>query len=142
VQLHFLLLGSSGAGGSRGPPRGHTAGVDFAVLPGVSRFFLIAALLIPAAADAQPPANADPALGPWFRSLLVPGTSISCCSVTDCRPTEYRIEADHYEALIGENWIIVPPDKILQRTDNPTGHAVVCWTPQRGILCFVRATES
>jgi len=62
--------------------------------------------------------------------------------VTDCRATEYRIEADHYEALIGGNWIIVPADKILQRTDNPTGHAVVCWTPQRGILCFVRATES
>ena len=116
--------------------------MDFAVLPGMSGFFLIAALLIPAAADAQPPANADPALGPWFRSLLVPGTSISCCSVTDCRPTEYRIEADHYEALIGGSWLVVPADKILQRTDNPTGHAVVCWTPQRGILCFVRATES
>ena len=59
-----------------------------------------------------------------------------------CRATEYRIEADHYEALIGGTWHVVPPDKILQRTDNPTGHAVVCWTPQRGILCFVRATES
>ena len=35
----------------------------------------------------------------------------------------------------------MPPDKILQRTDNPTGRAVVCWTPQRGIMCFVRATE-
>ena len=113
-----------------------------APLRGMTRFFLMAALMVATAADAQPPANADPALGPWFRSLLVPGTSISCCSVTDCRPTEYRIEADHYEALIGGNWIVVPPDRILQRTDNPTGHAVVCWTPQRGILCFVRATES
>jgi hypothetical protein len=44
--------------------------------------------------------------------------------------------------LIGEAWFAVPADKILQRTDNPTGRAVVCWTPQRGILCFVRATES
>jgi len=108
----------------------------------VTRLFLTVAILFPTGAGAQPPADADPALGPWFRSLLVPGTSISCCSVTDCRATEYRIEADHYEALIGGNWIVVPPDKILQRTDNPTGHAVVCWTPQRGILCFVRATES
>ena len=115
--------------------------MGFALLRGVTRLFLMAAL-VPTTAGAQPPDNADPALGPWFRSLLVPGTSISCCSVTDCRATEYRIEADHYEALIGGNWIIVPPDKILQRTDNPTGHAVVCWTPQRGILCFVRATES
>ena len=79
---------------------------------------------------------------PWFRSLVQPGTSISCCSVSDCRATEYRIEGDHYEALIGEAWFAVPADKILQRTDNPTGRAVVCWTPQRGILCFIRATES
>jgi hypothetical protein len=94
------------------------------------------------AAVAQPPANADPALAPWFRSLLQPGTEVSCCSVADCRPTEYRVERDHYEALIGGNWLAVPADKVLQRTDNPTGHAVVCWTPQRGIMCFVRATES
>ena len=116
--------------------------MGFATVRVMTRAFLAAALLFSPAAGAQPPADADPALGPWFRSLLVPGTSISCCSVTDCRATEYRIEADHYEALIGGSWQVVPPDKILQRTDNPTGHAVVCWTPQRGILCFVRATES
>jgi hypothetical protein len=116
--------------------------MGFATVRVMTRVFLAAALLFSATAAAQPPADADPALGPWFRSLLVPGTSISCCSVTDCRATEYRIEADHYEAFIGGSWQVVPPDKILQRTDNPTGHAVVCWTPQRGILCFVRATES
>ena len=81
-------------------------------------------------------------LAPWFRSLMQPGTSISCCSISDCRATEYRVEGDHYEALVGETWFPVPPERILQRTDNPTGRAVVCWTPQRGIVCFVRATES
>jgi hypothetical protein len=99
-------------------------------------------LLLAASATAAPPQNADPTLAPWFRSLLQPGTTVSCCSLADCRPAEYRIKADHYEALIGGNWLAVPPDKILQRTDNPTGHAIVCWTPQRGIMCFVRATES
>jgi hypothetical protein len=103
---------------------------------------LVAALFLGASATAAPPQNADPALAPWFRSLLQPGTSISCCSLADCRPTEYRIKADHYEALVGSKWLAVPPDKILQRTDNPTGRAIVCWTPQRGIMCFVRATES
>ena len=116
--------------------------MGFALVSVMTRLFLTAALLFPTIAGAQPPADADPALGPWFRSLLQPGTSISCCSVSDCRATEYRIESDHYEVLIGENWIVVPPDRILQRTDNPTGRAVVCWTPQRGIMCFVRATES
>lgn len=107
------------------------------------RLLLLAVLLLGAgAAGADPPPNADPALAPWFRSLLQPGTSISCCSVADCRATEYRIEGDHYEALIGDTWFVVPPDKVLERTDNPTGRAVVCWTPQRGIVCFVRATES
>jgi hypothetical protein len=99
-------------------------------------------LSLAAPAAAQPPPNADPTLAPWFRSLLQPGTTISCCSLADCRATEYRIRADHYEAMVAGNWLSVPPEKILQRTDNPTGHAIVCWTPQRGIMCFVRATES
>jgi hypothetical protein len=101
-----------------------------------------AMLLLAMPAGADPPPNADPALAPWFRSLLQPGTSISCCSISDCRATEYRVEGDHYEVLIEETWLVVPPERILQRTDNPTGRAVVCWTPQRGIVCFVRATES
>src|SRR5207249_12022767 len=104
--------------------------------------YVAAAMLFAGAAGADPPPNADPALAPWFRSLVQPGTSISCCSISDCRATDYRIEGDHYEALIGEAWFVVPSDKVLQRTDNPTGRAVVCWTPQRGIVCFVRATES
>jgi hypothetical protein len=101
-----------------------------------------AMLMLGMPADAAPPPNADPALAPWFGSLLQPGTGISCCSLSDCRATEYRVEADHYEALIGEKWVVVPPETILQRTDNPIGRAVVCWTPQRGIICFVRANES
>jgi hypothetical protein len=103
---------------------------------------LASALLVATAAHGKPPANADPALTPWFRSLMQPGTSISCCALADCRETDYRMTADHYEARIRGKWVIVPADKILQRTDNPTGRAVVCWTPATGIMCFVRATES
>jgi hypothetical protein len=100
------------------------------------------ALLAVATATAKPPANADQALAPWFRSLLQPGTRISCCALADCRETDYRMTADHYEVRIRGKWIVVPADKILQRVDNPTGRAVVCWTPETGIMCFVRATES
>jgi hypothetical protein len=107
----------------------------------MKRVSLAAALLLAPAASAQPPADADPALAPWYRSLQQPGTTVSCCSIADCRVTESRIRGDRYEALIGQQWQPVPPDKILQRTDNPTGRAVVCWTPQRGIMCFVRPTE-
>jgi hypothetical protein len=100
------------------------------------------AVALTAPAIARPPSNANPALAPWFHGLLQPGTNLSCCSIADCRTTDYRIAHNHYEVLIGKRWLAVPPDRILQRTDNPTGRAVVCWTPQLGIMCFVRATES
>ena len=102
----------------------------------------IAALLLADEASAQPPANADPALAPWFQSLQQPGTGMSCCSISDCRTTDYRTKGDHYEALIEDRWQGIPDDKVLQRTDNPTGRAVVCWTRTRGIMCFVRGTET
>ncbi|HLI12862.1 MAG TPA: hypothetical protein VKY65_14815 [Alphaproteobacteria bacterium] len=93
-------------------------------------------------AHAAPPPDADPALAPWFQSLRQPGTGASCCGLGDCRMTESRIVNGHYEALVGNHWTVVPPDKILQRTDNPTGRAVICWVPLRGVVCFVRAPET
>jgi hypothetical protein len=103
--------------------------------------FVVTLFLVPTA-QAAPPENADPALSPWFQSLAVPGTGISCCSIADCRPTEYRAVDDHYEALIDGRWTYVPPRKVLDRTDNPVGRAVVCWTKERGVMCFVRGSET
>jgi hypothetical protein len=90
---------------------------------------------------ARPPDNADPALAPWFQSLRQPGTNMSCCSIADCRETDYRTVGDHYEAFVQGRWLEIPPDKVLNRTDNPTGRAVVCWSPALGIMCFVRGPE-
>jgi hypothetical protein len=135
-------IGSGGlAPRSRKGIRGRQAGGVFYPLRSLG-FAATMLVGLAASAIAQPPPNANPKLAPWFRSLLQPGTNLSCCSIADCRTTDYRIEHNHYEALIGKRWLDVPPDKILQRTDNPTGRAVVCWTPQLGIMCFVRATES
>jgi hypothetical protein len=103
---------------------------------------LILMSFLATAARAAPPENADPALSPWFQSLAVPGTGVSCCSIADCRPTDYRTVDDHYEALIEGNWTYIPPRKVLQRTDNPLGRAVVCWTKERGVMCFVRGSET
>jgi hypothetical protein len=93
------------------------------------------------AAHARPPEDADPALSPWFEGLRQPGTGVSCCSISDCRPTDSRVVGDHYEALVGGAWRPVPPDRVLPRMDNPTGRAVVCWTPYTGIMCFIRGPE-
>ncbi len=101
----------------------------------------LALALCTTAAFAHPPEHPDPALAPWFHSLLQPGTGISCCSEADCRRTDYRIEDDHYEARINGEWRPVPPQAVLKRTDNPTGQAVVCYTPTLGIMCFVRGPD-
>ena len=99
---------------------------------------LIAAAL---PALAAPPPDADPNLAPWFRGLLVPGTGTSCCSTADCRVAESRIVGDHYEVFVDGKWLQVPPNLVLPQAENPTGRAVVCWTPTAGIRCFVRGPE-
>jgi hypothetical protein len=101
-----------------------------------------AVLLLGHAASAAPPENADPALAPWYNSLRLPWTNALCCSMADCRPVDSRTNDDHYEVLIEGQWRPVPDDKVLNRSDNPTGRAVVCWTPSSGILCFVKAPDS
>ncbi|HLG89635.1 MAG TPA: hypothetical protein VKZ79_20840 [Alphaproteobacteria bacterium] len=110
---------------------------------------VVTGLLLAATAYARPPENADPALAPWFEGLHQPHTGISCCSIADCRPTDYREVPNGYEVLIDDRfglsppqWQSVPPEKILDHIGNPTGRAVVCFTPAAGIMCFVRPPEA
>ena len=93
-------------------------------------------------AMAAPPEGADMSLAPWFRSLRQPGTGASCCSIADCRPADFRIQGGGYEVHLYGEWKPVPPEVILRRSDNPTGRAVVCYTPYRGIMCFIRGPET
>ena len=113
-----------------------------ASVPAIISATILAALLAASPVNAAPPENADPALAPWFQSLRQPETGMSCCDIADCRPTEYRTVGDQYEVWIEDQWLPVPPRKILQRADNPVGRGIVCWTKQRGIMCFVRGTET
>jgi hypothetical protein len=101
-----------------------------------------AVLLLVQSAHAAPPPDADPNLAPWFNNLRQPWTNALCCSMADCRATQSRNDGMHYEALVEGQWRPVPDDRVLQRGDNPTGHAVVCWTPHAGVLCFVPPPES
>jgi hypothetical protein len=36
----------------------------------------------------------------------------------------------------------VPSNRIIDKIDNPTNRGVVCFTPEAGILCFVRPADS
>lgn len=104
---------------------------------------LTAALtLVAGPAFARPPKGADMSLAPWFQSLRQPGTGMSCCSIADCRPTDFRIEGGRYQAMVDGSWQDVPTETILERMDNPTGRAVVCYTPYRGIMCFIKGPEA
>jgi len=105
-------------------------------------------LALSQAAVAAPPDYPDPALAPWFDSLKQPGTGAPCCSIADCRTVEFRQDRDGYEVLIDGRWRVslpfwlrVPPNRIIDRIDNPTNRGVVCFTPEAGILCFVRPSE-
>lgn len=110
-----------------------------------------ALLLLPFGSTAHQPGDE---FADWFRSLKVPGTErirnpadASCCSpARDCQTTDYETDAAgrYWINAEGEH-IQVPPDKILQRTDNPTGRAVACLHHFNGhpiVHCFVRPPES
>lgn len=108
------------------------------------------ALFLPVALPAAPPPDPDPRLSEWFQGLRQPGTNSSCCDLSDCRPVGTRIGGEGYEVLLTpaafpvaeERWVRVPPHTILHGKDNPLGRAVVCWTPAKGVICFVRPTEA
>jgi hypothetical protein len=91
---------------------------------------------------AAPPQNADGTYRAWFQNLRQPATGISCCSISDCRVTEYRAGQEGYEVLLAGRWLPVPQDKILRGIENPTGRAVVCAHPDGEILCFVTPDEA
>lgn len=109
-----------------------------------TRLCIVGLTLLPAPVRAAPPADADadPALSPWFQSLRQPDNGVSCCFVADCRRADFRTSESGYEVWIDDRWQPVPPEKVLQRADNPMGRAIVCWTKRLGIMCFVRAPET
>jgi len=111
---------------------------------------IIAALLLLCTGVAAHPPGAE--FADWFRSLKEPGTegmpggSTSCCSpASDCQITDYETDADgRYWITVESERVQVPPDKILQRADNPTGRGVACLRHYDGhpvVRCFVRASE-
>jgi len=103
----------------------------------------VVALFAAATAGAAPPERGDPNLNGWIESLKQPGTGVSCCSVADCGPVDYRLASDGYEALLDARWVRVPDGRILRGMSNPVARGVLCRSPISGtILCFVPANET
>lgn len=105
-------------------------------------------LLFTAIILAAPPPNPDPTLAPFYQGLRQPGTTNSCCSIADCRTVQYRTQGDHFEIFISkktftdgtDEWVPVPKEVVLPPQTNPTGEGVACWTPYRGVMCFLESS--
>jgi hypothetical protein len=145
--MAYRACGCSGPPAPRGRPhdRWHALGLHRLAGP----FSTIAVLLFLCSGTSAHPPEAE--FADWFRTLKEPGTegmmdSTSCCSpARDCQMTDYETDADgrYWITAEGER-IQVPSDKILQRTDNPTGRAVACLRHYNGhpvVRCFIRAPE-
>jgi hypothetical protein len=52
----------------------------------------------------------------------------SCCNKADCYPTEIRVQGDLIYARRREDgkWLLIPPEKVEQRRDNPDGRNHIC----------------
>jgi hypothetical protein len=144
------------------------ANLTLAALAAAGFLMLGLALALCSGADAHDRHHPD--LDQWYGSLQRPGVSpysggFSCCNKTDCHTTQAEIRGDKWWARIGVknkdgdwdllDWIEIPPEKILEGHDNPTGEAVIChsigWglgVPQTvvpalvTIYCFVPPVKS
>lgn len=136
----------------------------------VVAFTLVAASVVSQMArSAPPPTDSDDykILSPYsntITTMTIPDTQALCCSLSDCRPADYRIATKnsetYYEVFIrkldskGSGWedgtnqwtrvpdnVVISPDK---RENLPI--PVACWIRQRqidnGFLCFTPGSGS
>jgi hypothetical protein len=124
----------------------------------LNRCFLSAVIVIASLfsfachATAAPPPNTALTYQQWFESMEQPGDHhLPCCSLADCHFATARATMVGFEVAIDNSWVVVPPDRILQRVSNPTGRAVVCYRhildiendhgDMIRIFCFVRPPD-
>jgi len=82
----------------------------------------------------------DPERDAWFRSLKMPGTGGSCCSLDDCEATDARqLDDGSWEAIVNGEWTPIPPDREVKTPLSIDGSAFVCNSPTGTIYCFVPA---
>jgi hypothetical protein len=94
---------------------------------------------------AHSPEDTDPAMAPWFNSLMNPSNGGSCCNERDCATVSTRdlkIENGSYWVRDPDPtnvvWLMVPTGQILKRYDNPTGKPVAC-IANHHVACFIMA---
>ena len=80
--------------------------------------------------------------GSFYSHLKRPDTHTSCCSLSDCRPTQGRQAGDHYEVLLDGAWTPVPTDKVVKETAPDGGYHVCAPELPKGVLyCVILPPE-
>jgi len=82
------------------------------------------------------PVHAEGDRATWFHSLKQPQTGMSCCDVADCHSTQADWRQGGWWALVDDEWVPVPSNRLLNKT-SIDGQAYVCTGPDRLIYCFV-----
>jgi hypothetical protein len=69
--------------------------------------------------------------------------ALSCCNNADCYPTDVKFESGRIYARRREDgkYILIPPEKLERRRDNPDGRNHLCAPPPNGsnvdrVFCF------
>lgn len=119
---------------------------------------VLAGCLVTGVALAAPPPGADlnSPLAKWVQSIenniagMAPTFWVQCCSLSDCRPTDLRLNAaGETEAWIGkaeygpgapDNWMPIDEHARGARSDGPApdGHSWVCFYGGK-VQCYIPA---
>jgi hypothetical protein len=83
-------------------------------------------------------ALADNDRAAWFKSLMMPGSKVPCCDVSDCTRTEAQWREGQWWAMVRGLLVPIPRDRELNR-ESIDGDAYVCasYAEDRMIFCFI-----
>jgi hypothetical protein len=112
-----------------------------AVLPSLGLASLLTAALVPglSAAVVATPAlardngqfgNVPPEIRAWFKSVKS-HAGVPCCDIADGHRTDYDMRQSRYWVPINGEWMMVPPEAVVDDAGNPTGDAVVWYSESR-----------
>ena len=83
--------------------------------------------------------NVPPEIRAWFKSVKS-HAGVPCCDIADGHRTDYDMRESRYWVPINGEWMMVPPEAVVDDSGNPTGDAVVWYSEYNGsvyIRCFV-----
>lgn len=57
-----------------------------------------------------------------YKGLKQPGTGMSCCNNSDCRPAPHRKTMTGVEFFVAGRWIMPPPSKLIEHDMTSQSH--------------------